>query len=303
MYWENRTIKEMAANHGLPDGTGRFHEVAVGTEHGVVLVVSDKFRLPQPGEWFNAVNAEFFADHLHPVVLQDNGSQRMGDWEGLAWTKDGDLWVAGKWTAGLIRRVGDEYLRDPDPRAYLRRWVHRTGEQAFAVAFGWRDKRPVFPVNEIGEPVHMVAVAVVPALNAQGEVKNTTVFASGPSWSGAGPARGLALWDGNDFRYLSPTRDLGLPEESVRDLIDLPDGRLAIAFAHSGVFFVDLVNGGVQQLEGLRDPNVRRLKRDYTVNPGVLLVATETGATVHVVGSEGRSADRARRGGGRGRGR
>ena len=65
---------------------------------------------PNSGEWFDNAAKEYMADHLHPrvcflvpCVAGSESNQRMGDWRGLAIAPDGDLWVAGKWTAGKAR--------------------------------------------------------------------------------------------------------------------------------------------------------------------------------------------------------
>ena len=55
---------------------------------------------------------EWMGDHLHarvcdpgPCPTNTEGPQRMGDWAGLAVDARGDLWHAGRWTAGLITWV------------------------------------------------------------------------------------------------------------------------------------------------------------------------------------------------------
>src|SRR5207253_39130 len=100
------------------------------TNHGVDLIRPDHYRQPKSTEWFNDVNKEWMADHLHPRVCYHHAcageaDQRMGDWRGLALAPDGGLWVAGRWTAGKIR--WDQSLPD---------WFGRPGAQAFEIAFG-----------------------------------------------------------------------------------------------------------------------------------------------------------------------
>src|SRR5262249_23282057 len=138
------------------------HELYVGTNHGVTRMQPDRFREPKPGEWFNDVNKEWMADHVHPRVCfhsacdATESNQRIGDSRGLALDAGGDLRGAGRvtWTPAL-----------PD-------WSSRSGAQTFDPAFGdpypqradaaGFVNEPVFRPPQEGDPVALSAVAVAP---------------------------------------------------------------------------------------------------------------------------------------------
>jgi hypothetical protein len=289
MYWHNRTVERLLYDHLIHP-----HELYVGTNHGVDLLLPDRIRTPGPDEWFNAVNLEWMSDHLHPRVCyhaacQPNpgageAGQRIGDWRGLALAQNGDVWVAGKWTAGAIRPVEDDFRYSTDPTAFMNRWSSRPGELAFSHAFGdpytyssgsGFINEPVFKVPQEGDPVQLSAASVAP----DGRIW----FGSGAFYPPDGPNYGIAVWDGHSFVTYSPTRDLGLPEEFVQDLIALPDGRIAIALPNSGVVLWKPSDGTSKPLEGLADPHVRRMELDAMVKPPVLHVSTYSGATLVVL--------------------
>jgi len=256
------------------------HELYVGTNHGVVLLRPDLSRPPpvRGGYFgFDWNNITWMGDHLHARVCfhapcdDTEANQRMGDWRGLAFTASGDLWTAGRWTAGLIRW-------DPDTL----HWFARPGDQAFAVAFG--DPYP-FPPNEFGfinepvfrpplegDPVSLGAVSVAP----DGKVW----FASG-QFQWADVAYGIASWDGYRFRVYAPRAEPGMAESDVRDLIALPSGWLVLAGATTGLTFWNPATGEHHRLragQGIADDRVQRLELDTMVSPPALHVSTDTGA-------------------------
>ena len=122
------------------------------------------------------------------------------------------MWVAGKWTAGKIRWTSD-----------LSAWHTRPGAQAYAYNFGdpydpaTGANPPVFKPPREGDPVSIGAVAVT---------KDGTVWFASDPLSSRDPNYGLASFDGKSFNYF-PLRAAGVSR--ARDLIALPDGRLAIA--------------------------------------------------------------------------
>jgi WD40 repeat protein len=274
-YWHNRTIQRMVFDHFRHP-----HELYVGTNHGVDLIRPDQFRYPKPNEWFNDVNHEWLSDHIHPEVCVPNCAvppalkqPRYGDWRGLALSPDGDLWVAGRWTAGKVRWTADLFT-----------WSSRNGEQTFSVAFG--DPYPVPPnaqnfINEPvfrppkeGDPVSLSAVSVAP----DGRVW----FASGSYYGGTDQDYGVAVWNGQSFQVFDPVTSLGM-EKNVRDLIALPDGRIVLAGPRTGLLLWNPATGSRQTLRApawLPDDNVQRLELDTMVSPPALHVSTETGATV-----------------------
>ncbi|MEN9797462.1 MAG: hypothetical protein RL653_1158 [Pseudomonadota bacterium] len=275
-YWHNRTVYRLLYDHMIHPG-----ELYVGTNHGVTLLRPDLYREPLPGEWFDTVNQEWMADHLHARVCHHapctagTENQRMGEWRGLALSADGLLWTAGRWTAGAIRWEAD-----------LVRWYMRPGDEAFAYAFGdpypqppsssGFVNEPVFRVPQEGDAVNLTAVAVAPDGRAW--------FASGPSY-GTGVdavAYGIASWDGLAFTPVDPAV-LGAPERVVRDLVALPDGRLAVAFPQSGVLLWHPDTGATTWLRagaGLPDDRVLRLELDDRVTPAALRVSTAAGLAV-----------------------
>ena len=268
-YWHNRTVQRMLYDH-FQHG----HELYVGTNHGVDRVWPDKYRAPSKNEWFLAATNEWLSDHLHPQVCfhracdASESDLRLGDWKGLALSADGNLWVAGRWTAGQIRWTSD-----------LKSWLDRPGAQIFAFAFGdgYRGpcsgycNQPVFMVPAEGDVISIQAAAVAP----DGRVW----FASGRTTSFDVP-RGLATWDGKSFRYFDPRRDAGMAEDDIRDLVALPDGRLVLAGANTGLVFWNPQTGAHTALRAgqeLPDDRVLRLKLDPMVSPPALYVATAGG--------------------------
>jgi len=263
-FWENRRIERLLYDHAR-------RELYAGTNHGVDRLQPDAFRNPKPGEWFLAPTREWLSDHLHPRVCfhkactgdESKDTQMIGDWRGLALAPDGDLWVAGKWTAGKIRWTQQ-----------LSQWHARIGADTFAIAFGdpydaaTGRNPPVFRPPREGDPVDLSAVTVA---------KDGTVwFASGPQ-SSSSRAYGIASWDGKAFRYFDPIRDAGLPESNVRDLVALTDGRLAVA-SFSALVLWDPAAGRHTAVGGIPGGSIQMLELDRRVAPATLHVATEQGA-------------------------
>lgn len=266
-FWHNRTVYRMAYDHVIHP-----HTLYVGTDHGVDMMLPDRYRDPRPGEWTGFSIQEWMSDHLHvQVCFHDDptclaggeGNARMGDWRGLAIAPDGDLWHAGRWSGGKIRWIAD-----------LTQWNMRSGGVAYAEAFGNGGSVPVFPVAQIGDVVSLSSV---------------TVAADGSAWFGraffyeAG-AGGIAHYLGNgQFEYHSPSSELGLPTDDVQDLVALPDGRLVVASARAGLVFWNPTTGDRKALragQGIPDDHVTQLELDTMVNPPALHVSTAGGSAV-----------------------
>ncbi|HZR08804.1 MAG TPA: WD40 repeat domain-containing protein, partial [Myxococcales bacterium] len=269
-FWHNRTVQRLLYDHFLHPG-----ELYAGTNHGVDRIWPDKYRPPAKGEWFLNATRDWLSDHLHPQVCfhhpcdASESDLRLGDWKGLALSPDGNLWVGGRWSGGQIRWTPD-----------LAGWLSRPGNQIFAVAFGDPYKgpcgaafcnQPVFMVPAEGDVVSVQAAAVT----GDGQVW----FASGKTTSSDVP-RGLAAWDGKTFRYFDPRRDAGMAESDIRDMVALPDGRLVLAGASTGLVFWNPQTGARSSLRAgtdLPDDHVLRLKLDRMVEPATLYVATYGG--------------------------
>jgi hypothetical protein len=270
-WWHDRTIMRLVFDHLI-----HHNELLIGTNHGVDRFVMDKFREPNPGEWFNAVQSEWMGDHLHPVAcvpppgqscnpnnVESSGTEKMGEWRGLALDANGDLWVGGRWSAGKILWVEGPWD-----------WTNRTGSQAFAPALGLGNK-PVFPVASNGDPASISAVSVAPDGNVW--------WASGPWYNGAKDvAFGVARTDPSGFKttYYSPGQ-MGLPEQDVRDLVVLPDGRIVLASNYSGLSVYDPATQTSTSIRGtqyLPSDHIYRLELDTMVTPWTLHVSTAAGA-------------------------
>jgi hypothetical protein len=272
-FWHNRTVYRLAYDHVVHP-----HTLYAGTEHGVDMFFPDKWRAPNPGEWTGFSIQEWMSDHLHvqvcfhddPVCLAGGeGNSRMGDWRGLAIAADGDLWHAGRWSAGKIRWVAD-----------LKQWNMRSGAQAYAVAYG-NGSDPVFPVSQLGDVVSLSAVAV--AKDGSPWFASSFFYGPVPSVPSPGSGRGLAHDTGNArFTYVSPFA-AGMSQQDVQDMVALPDGRLALAGASTGLVFWDPASGAKTALragQGIPDDGVRQLELDTMVDPPALRVATNGGVAV-----------------------
>lgn len=283
-YWHDREIERLVYDHFHHP-----HALYAGTEHGVTLLMPDRLRYPQPGEYWHTVNREFMADHLHAHVCITAGGcgsgesgQRMGDWRGLAIAPDGDLWTAGRWTAGKITWNANI---DPGGTLDVSDWSLRTNPstpKTFDPAFGdpypggangcGQPNPPVFPVSKEGDLVSLTAVTVAP--------DGTVWFASGRTY-GDDVALGIASYSAKCFHYFSPSQ-AGLAEQNVKDLVALPDGRLVVAGPTTGLSLWNPATGAHHPMNAengyLPDDQVQRLELDTMVSPPALHVATATGA-------------------------
>ncbi len=274
MFWHNRTVYRLAYDHVIHP-----HTLYAGTEHGVDMFLPDKWRAPNPGEWTGFSIQEWMSDHLHvQVCFHDDavclaggeGNARMGDWRGLAIAPDGDLWHAGRWSGGKIR-----WIADPT------KWNMRAGSEAYPEAFGNGGGPPVFPVAQVGDLVSLSAVTV--AKDGTAWLASSWFYGNQPAVSAPGMGLGIAHYLGNGkFAYYSPFQ-AGMSQQDVQDLVGLPDGRLVLAGAGSGLVFWEPTTGTKQTVhagQGIPDDGVWQLELDTMVEPPALHVATNGGVAV-----------------------
>jgi hypothetical protein len=266
-YWHDRSINRLAYDHLVHGKT-----LYAATEHGVTILFPEKFRLPNDGEWWDSAYSEWMGDHLHARVCFEkpcdntSANQRMGEWRGLAIDANGDMWHAGKWSAGLI-------TWDPDAI----NWWNRAGK-AYKHAFGdpysgpGSGNPPVFEVGMEGHDVYLSAVSVCP---------------DGTVWFGSlGVADGVpytvaSFADHKGFKYYEAT-SIGLPDRAVKDLVCLPDGRLAIASFSGGLVLWDPAKNAATPIRAsgglIPSDEIESLELDAMANPATLHVATARGA-------------------------
>jgi ligand-binding sensor domain-containing protein len=280
-FWHNRDVMRMVYDHFKHP-----HELYVGTNHGITRFTPDKFKpiAVRPGykgiEIFPPMTYDWMSDHLHPQACYHHpcgtgtADLRLGDWRGLAIAPDGDLWVAGRWAAGKIVYVGDNSLWfKQGGAAYARPRGRSFGDPYDGNCSG---NPPVFCVPLEGDIVNLSAVTV--ATDGRVWFANS-IFSSDP----AEKSYGIAAYDGKSFTYFDPVRDAGMSEVDVRDMVALPDGRLVFAGPNSGIVFWDpktkMATRRIRAGTGLPSDRVSRLELDTMVDPPVLHVSTDLGAT------------------------
>jgi len=281
-FWHNRTVERMVYDHFTHP-----HELFVGSDHGVDKISPDKWK-PNVG-WFLAPENQqsWMSDHLHPracfhAPCVDDSNQRLGDWRALAIDGAGDLWVGGRWAAGKIRYTADNTDWYNTPRRDKKNAIDPAfGDPYFGSCTGMR---PIFCPPQEGDFVNISAVTV--------DKSGTIWWASGTLFNDPADVNyGVASMHGNgsDFKYYDPVRDIGLPEENVRDLLALPDGRLVVAGPNTGlVIWTPPAKGStgpgthvsIRAGQGIPDDGVMRLELDTMVDPPALHVATRGGAAV-----------------------
>ena len=285
-YWHNRTIERMIYDHFIHK-----HELYVGTDHGVDKLSPDLWTAPKTHEFgvWTSNNRVWMSDHLHAQACYHHPcgdaetDLRLGDWRGLAFASNGDLWTGGRWAAGEIIYTADNAI-----------WFDRGGK-SFAEAFGdpysgnCSGSRPVFCVPQEGDFVNLTATAVTKDPNKPGQDK--VWFSSGIVYGDAGDVNyGVAAFlahpapTGEEvWTYFDPVRDIGMSETNVRDMIAMPDGKLVFAGPSTGLTVWDPVKKtrGYQIRAGrIPSDNVLRLELDTMVNPPALHVSTDAGAAV-----------------------
>lgn len=270
-YWHDRIVNRLAYDHFAHPGT-----LYAGTEHGVTHISPARWT-PFTGVDFDGWINTWFGDHLHALVCFHapcnpavSTGQRTGGWQGLAIDADGQLWHAGFFSAGRISW-------DPDPL----KWMERGGA-AFTAGFG--DPYPTAPNSEgyEGEPVFKVA--------QEGDfvqLSGVAVCPDGKVWfSSLGPQNGtthtVARWTGHHFDTWDAT-SLGLGDDAVQDIACLPDGRVVLAGATSGLVLYDPAantSKAIRAGQGIPSNHVIRLEVDRMTDPPALHVATAGGAAI-----------------------
>jgi hypothetical protein len=279
-YWHNRTVMRL-----LYDRVHHPGELYLGTNHGVDRIQVAKVRDVQPGEYFNSVYAEFLSDHIHPRVCYhaacttyiEGAGQRFGEWRGLAFAPDGNLWVAGRWAGGLA--IWTPVLSDWSSRSGAVAYVIAFGDpyvyQTYAAAPGYIDE-PVFRPPQEGDPVALSSVAVA--------TDGSAWFTSEAHDTGD-VSYGVAKWDGHRFTPFDPVQDLGMAEQPVREVVALPDGTLVFSAPNTGLTFYDPVKKTSVRFAaaqgGVPDDHIFRVNLTQdTAGAPVLLVATYGGAAI-----------------------
>jgi hypothetical protein len=295
MYWHDRYVFRLLYDHFIHK-----HELYVGTEHGIDKISPDKWFEPQNKNWPYLEYLYWMSDHLHPRLClhewctgdEGRDTQMMGGWAALAIAPDGDLWAGSVFSAGKIiytelaaelnpdgtpnpsgstgwfQRGGSAYSYNFGERwcgsaGQVKMWVDGTGwvMSPCSPGTGWP---PVFPVPSPGDPANTNAV---------------TVTSDGMVWWSS-PTYGIAKFAGHQFTYVTPAQ-VGTTG-TVKDMVALPDGRLAIGTSNDGLILWNPGTGAstaVRAGSGLPDNYVNRLELDMMVSPPALHVSTALGAT------------------------
>jgi len=207
-FWHNKTVWKMVYDHFKNP-----HELYAATDHGVDKFSPDLWRPTIPGRGSTRRRTTAVDERppapgacYHHYCKDEDPDQRLGDFRGLPRRKGRSL-GGGRWAAGKIRYLADNSEWYITPRS-------NDHQSAFDPAFGdgydgnCSGNRPVFCAPLEGDVVNLSAVTVA----KDGKVW----FASGTlytRWPTDVPY-GIAAWDGRQFTYYDPVRDVGVPEES-----------------------------------------------------------------------------------------
>jgi hypothetical protein len=266
-FFETRTVMSFVYDHFQHPG-----ELYVGSNHGITRVQPAKFRLPSTSQERSdptAVELEYYADHVHPVVCDVgscNGSDTdhvvFGDFFGLTLADDGRLWMAGLTSAGAIRWT-----------TALQFWRN-----------SWEPDNPFVPAMP-GKGANSVFDATYINLRAVAVTSDGTVwFASGEVESWRGPTFGLAAWrDETPYqrKFVDP-RSIGAADFNVLEMVAWDD-KLVLGFPSTGLLVWKPGEARGKRLgirEGLPGEAIGRMSLDRMVDPPQLLVPTEGGLAV-----------------------
>jgi hypothetical protein len=253
-FHEDRTVERFLYDHLDHRGT-----LYIGYNHGVGRIDAGKV---------DPITGFDYADHVHPMVINSQGTQRMGAWRALALDpmirkdrkgRDASsiLWMGGRWTAGAATWTPSLYDWTSNPRNPL--WVGFSSP-------------PVFPVAE-GDDVYILGIAPLS--------DGTVLFASGPGDWGFTPLGIARMRGGEATVYLSPESDLGLPSRDIVDMQRLPDDTVLIALRSDGLWRWNPNPAPKGQaparIAGLPSQQILRVYVDRMVNPTAVWVSTGNG--------------------------
>jgi hypothetical protein len=227
--WENRSPRRMVFAH---DGTARGH-LFIGFNHGVSHVFDDSF-----------------GDHVHPETWYHypDGTtvEHIGEYYGLAITREGNLWMAGRYGVGL-------QPWNPVPHFD---WVNGTFIWAFTVwtADHSMDTGPGYEENDSG-------IAVAP---------DGTVYISSFT-------KGLVAWQPASNNYMTLQAVHGAPS-SIQDLAADADGTLWLIDDSHNLLRFNPSTGNLRSWPGVANAN--RIVIDATVVPRAVWVATDGGVAL-----------------------
>jgi len=229
--WEDRSPRHMIYAH---EGIAAGH-LFIGFNHGVSHVFNDQM-----------------GDHVHPEVwyhyADGHVTEKIGEFFGLALTTDGDLWMAGRYGAGL-------QPWNPTPHFA---WVDGHMKYAFTVQN---------PGHSLDVPADYrednSAVAITP--------NGTTYFASFTN--------GLWAWPhaGPNYGTIQQVMNPALPSQIMDMTADL-DGTLWLIDGDGRLLRLDPASGIVSVFAGVS--SARRIVIDRTVTPRALYVSMSGGLAV-----------------------
>lgn len=249
--WENRSPRRIVYQH---NGVAAGHTFW-GFNHGVSHVLGDQF-----------------GDHVHPEVWYQPstgtvGTEKIGEFYGLAVDADGNLWMAGRYAVGL-------QPWNPVPGHTLTHdgeyddWV--SGSFKFAFTTDTADHGLGYENGPTYEPA-----------GYQENNRGAAVTPDGRLWlarnAQAGSLGGLVSWDPKSANYTTIQRYPQVPT----DLVDLqadPDGTLWIVEQSGALLRFDPATGSLSAFAGVG--GVTRISIDATVTPRAIYASMAGGLAV-----------------------
>jgi hypothetical protein len=265
--YETRVVTSMVYDHFQHP-----HTLYVGSSHGVIMVLPDRYMPPLPGEsidsyWWRA-EKKFYGDHLHPVACLNGNCDipTFGDFFGLTLADDGRLWMGGLASAGAVHYVAP----NSNPEGALWDWM-QVRTNPFTPSIGYDSTFAIWNVPYMGAPINLRGVAVTP--------DGTVWFASGEVESWRGPTYGLASLYNDKYSYYNP-ETLGAAEYNILEIQALNDGRIVLGFPNSGLLVYtpgDAKGHRITSAQGLPGEQIGRMSQDKLHDPPILFVPTNGG--------------------------